>query len=60
MKMFKQWLLDRSVEQGTWRGIIMMIGAIAGLTVDSNISDSLSSLCVALAGVGFQNIVTKG
>jgi len=56
----KQWLIDRSMEQGTWRGLIMLTGSLVGLEIDPNISDSLTSLCVACAAAGFQNIVTKG
>ena len=56
----KSWLIDRSTEQGTYRGLIMLIGSMAGMSIDSGVSESLAALLVSCAAAGLHNIVTKG
>lgn len=54
------WIKLRLTEQGTWRGIIHVLGGAAGLTINAGVSEAVSMLCVSIAVAGVQNIVTKG
>jgi len=54
------WILERGKEQGTWRGLIMLAGGLAGFEVDNGVSDAVVMLCTAVSAAGFHNIVTKG
>lgn len=55
-----EWLKSRIVEQGTWRGLIMLIGGLTGMTIDSGVSEAMIMLCTSVSAAGFHNIVTKG
>lgn len=59
MMTIKQYLRERAKEPSTWRGVIMLVGALVGYTVDAQVSESLVTILVAMAGSGVAGIVTK-
>jgi len=56
----KEYLKSRSTEPSTWRGLIMLGGALAGYNIDPNVSESVVTVLVAMAGSGVAGIFTKG
>jgi len=56
----KNWLILRAGEQGTWRGLIMLVGGLTGMTIDSGVSEAMIMLCTSVSAAGLHNIVTKG
>lgn len=54
----KNWLLLRLQEQGTWRGLLLLVPAVLGITIAPEYQDQLVSIGCLLAGG--HNIITKG
>lgn len=56
----KEYLKSRATEPSTWRGLIMLFGALAGYTLDEAVSESLITVFTAMAASGFAGVFTKG
>ena len=55
----KEYALDRVKEPSTWRGAIMLIGALVGYHLDPNVSEAVITIIVSIGGSGLAGIVTK-